>query len=257
MATALEYAPDGLLGVLTPQANTTVEPEFGILMPQRSAMIAARLTSDKPTMDARLVDYIDSMERSLDQFANAPVGAVAFACTGAAYLVDPDEEDQRLEGIKADRDYPVVTAANALFDALQVLGAQRIGIVSPYGDPLHANALNYWEERGLIIVRVERITSDDAVFHPIYALGGNVSGGALEAIGTDGLEAIAMLGTGLPTLPAILRAGGKPLPVISPNLCLVWRSLLAMRGEPPSAENFAPWMTGEAWSERFRARTGV
>ena len=257
MATALEYAPDGLMGLLTPQANTTVEPEFGILLPPGSAMIAARLTSDNPTIDARLVDYVRSMERSLDQFANAPVGAVAFACTGAAYLVDPEEEDRQLEAINADRDYPVVTAANALFDALQVLGAGRIGIVSPYGDPLHANALSYWEKRGLNIVRVERIASDDAAFHPIYALGGDASGGALEAIGTDGLDAIAMLGTGLPTLPAIMRAGGKPLPVISPNLCLVWRSLLAIGGEAPSAENLAPWVTGEAWSDRFRARTGV
>ena len=257
MATQLEYAPDGLLGVLTPQANTTVEPEFSILMPPGTAMIAARLTSDKPTIDARLVDYVASMERSLDQFANAPVKAVAFACTGAAYLVDPDEEDRHLQEIKAERAYPVVTAANAVFDALQILKAQRIGIVSPYGDPLHANALKYWEKRGVNLVRVERITSDDAAFHPIYALGGNASRGALEAIGTDGLDAIVMLGTGLPTLPAILRAGGKPLPVISPNLCLVWRSLLAMQGVQPSAGNLAPWVNGKAWSDRFRARTGI
>ena len=257
MATALEYAPDGLLGVLTPQANTTAEPEISILMPPGTAMIAARLTSDKPTIDARLVDYVDTMEQKLDQFANAPVGAVAFACTGAAYLVDPDEENRHLADIQAARAYPVVTAANAVYDALKVLGARMVGIVSPYGDPLHDNALRYWEKRGLEIARVERITSDDAAFHPIYALGSGASGGALEAIGTDGFQAIAMLGTGLPTLPAILRAGGQPLPVISPNLCLVWRSLLAIRGEAPSAENLLPWVSGEAWSERFRARTGI
>lgn len=257
MTKALEYAPDGLLGVLTPQANTTVEPEFGILLPPGTGMIAARLTSDRPTIDERLVDYVESMERSLDQFANAPVGAVAFACTGAAYLVDPAEEDQHLAKIEAGRGYPVVTAANALCDALKVLGARRIGIVSPYGDALHENALKYWEKRGLTIVRDERIASDDEGFHPIYSLGGDASGSALLAVGTDGLEAIALLGTGLPTLPAILRTDAKPLPVISPNLCLVWRSLLAIRGEAPTAEGFAAWVTGSAWSERFRVRLGL
>ncbi len=257
MTKALEYAPDGLLGVLTPQANTTVEPEFGILLPPGTGMIAARLTSARPTIDERLIDYVESMERSLDQFANAPVGAVAFACTGAAYLVDPVEEDRHLAEIEAGRGYPVVTAANALCDALEALGARRIGIVSPYGDPLHENALKYWERRGLTIVRVERIASDDEAFHPIYSLGGDASGRALEAIGADGLEAIAMLGTGLPTLPAILRTGTKPLPVISPNLCLVWRSLLAIRGEAPTADGFAPWVTGSAWSGRFRVRVGL
>ena len=28
----VEYAPKGLIGLLTPQANTTVEPEFSILI---------------------------------------------------------------------------------------------------------------------------------------------------------------------------------------------------------------------------------
>ena len=54
---SLEYASRGLVGMLTPQANTTVEPEFNLLWPPRVAMINARLMSDKPTMDARLVDY--------------------------------------------------------------------------------------------------------------------------------------------------------------------------------------------------------
>ena len=255
MTKALEYAPDGLLGVLTPQANTTVEPEFRILLPPGIGMIAARLTSERATIAERLVDYVESMERSLDRFANAPVGAVAFACTGAAYLVDPAEEDRHLARIEVRRGYPVVTAANAICDALEALGARRVGIVSPYGDPLHENALKYWEKRGLAIVRAVRIASDGAAFHPIYSLGHRAAGSALEAIRTDGLEAIAILGTGLPTLPAILRAGGKPLPVISPNLCLAWRSLLAIRGEVPTAEGLAPWVSGTAWSGRLRAQT--
>ncbi len=44
---AVEYAPKGLIGVLTPQANTTVEPEFWIMLPPGVAMINARMTSDK------------------------------------------------------------------------------------------------------------------------------------------------------------------------------------------------------------------
>ena len=43
----LEYAPQGLMGVLTPQANTTVEPEMQILLPPGFAYINARLTSPK------------------------------------------------------------------------------------------------------------------------------------------------------------------------------------------------------------------
>ena len=55
--TELEYAKRGLIGVLTPQANTTVEPEFTILWPAGVAMLNARLTSPKKTIEERLVDY--------------------------------------------------------------------------------------------------------------------------------------------------------------------------------------------------------
>ena len=53
---SLEYARRGLVGMLTPQANTTVEPEFSLLWPSGVAMINARLTSDKSSMSARLAD---------------------------------------------------------------------------------------------------------------------------------------------------------------------------------------------------------
>ena len=88
---SLEYASRGLVGMLTPQANTTVEPEFNILWPRGVAMINARLMSGKASMTARLVDYFDNYAASLAQFANAPVGVVAAACTGASYLAGLDE----------------------------------------------------------------------------------------------------------------------------------------------------------------------
>ena len=37
----LEYSKNGLVGVLTPQANTTVEPEFRVLCPKNVGMINA------------------------------------------------------------------------------------------------------------------------------------------------------------------------------------------------------------------------
>ncbi|MDJ0629716.1 MAG: hypothetical protein QNJ44_15770 [Rhodobacter sp.] len=249
-----EYAPLGLIGVLTPQANTTAEPEFTILCPAGVGLLTARLTSEKASMDDRLVDYVLSLEWTLDRFANAPLAAVIFACTGAAYLVDPDRENETLAKIESRRGYRLITAANAVADALRVLGARRVGIISPYGDPLHGRALDYWAKRGLKVAAVHRITSDDQAFHPIYSLSASASETGLEALGSKNLEAVAMLGTGLPTLPTLLRAKGAGVPVISPNLCLMWRALLVLRGEAPSAQNLRPWITGEAWRERFRQR---
>jgi len=252
----VEYAPHGLIGVLTPQANTTVEPEFMALCPPGVGLLTARLTSDAPTIDDRLADYVLSMDRTLDRFANAPLDAVAFACTGASYLVDPEEEAATLAAIEARRGYPLITAVNAIADALAALGARRVGVVSPYGDALHARALDYWAGRGLEIAGVARIKSADEAFHPIYALGASASRERMAALDGAGAEAIVMLGTGLPTLPAILETRGEPAPVISPNLCLMWRAVRAAQGGAPDRDSLAPWLSGAEWGPRLRARMG-
>jgi len=69
----VEYAPHGLIGVLTPQANTTVEPEFWLMLPPGVAMINARMTSDKPSLEARLVDYFDQIDKVVEQFVSGMV----------------------------------------------------------------------------------------------------------------------------------------------------------------------------------------
>ncbi len=57
----LQYASKGLIGVSTPQANTTVEPEMQILLPKGITPITARLTSSKSTIEDRLIDYYDTL----------------------------------------------------------------------------------------------------------------------------------------------------------------------------------------------------
>lgn len=250
----LHYAPRGLVGVLTPQANTTAEPELSILAPPGVGLIAARLTSTRATIDERLADYVLAVDQTLDRFANAPLGTVIFACTGASYLVDPAAERETLDGIENRRGYKVLTAADAIADALEALSVRRVAILSPYGDALHAAALAYWAGRGLDVAAVEQVASDDAAFHPIYALSAGASSNSLARLVTSDAAAILMLGTGLPTLPAVLAHRARPMPILSPNLCLMWRATLALAGMRPAASNLMPWLTGEAWRARYEAR---
>src|SRR5262245_53271204 len=91
---SLEYAQDGLIGVLTPQANTTVEPELAVLLPPRMAMISARLVSPSPVMRERMVDYVKGLDGTIGQFGNAPLSALALAVTGASYFVGTEAEDR-------------------------------------------------------------------------------------------------------------------------------------------------------------------
>jgi maleate cis-trans isomerase len=252
---AVEYAPRGLLGVLTPQANTTVEPEFAALLPPGVAMLNARMTSAQPTIVARLLDYLTALDTWAAQFANAPIGAVAFACTGASYYAGIAEEAAAVARISAARGVPFLTAGHAMRDAFHALGARRIGLVSPYPQDLTDAAVAYFTALGFQVARVAGSAQQDGVFHPIYAMTGQGAHEALMALDPSGLDAIAMLGTGMPTLAPILRTpfhGG--VPVLSCMLALAWRSLAALDGVDPSREALLAWVRGEGWGARHHAR---
>jgi maleate cis-trans isomerase len=249
---ALTCAPRGLIGVLAPQANTTVEPELALLLPRGFAMLNARLTSAQQTIEARLLDHLRDLEPSLAQFANAPLAAFAFACAGASYLAGPEQEDALVARIEAVRGVPMVTAARAVCDAFAVLGARRIGLVSPYPPALTEAAARSWRARGFEVVRIAGAEQPEGAFHPIYAMTATTAQGALETLQPAGLDAVVMLGTGMPTLAPIAshpRRGEAP--VLSCLLALGWRSVLAAEGRAPDREGLLGWIAGGAWRARL------
>lgn len=252
---SLEYAPRGLIGMLTPQANTTVEPEFNILWPRGIAMINARLMSNKPSMTDRLVDYFENYGASLKQFANAPVGAVGAACTGASYLAGRAREAAVVKDIEAWHGHPFITAAFAVVDALNALEARRIGLVSPYPDDLNRASMAYWTSHGFTVDAVANAFNEASSFHPIYSLGGSAAATALGTLEDKHLDAIVMLGTGMPTLHPIADSiGWRGAPVMSCNLCLAWRLVEAIEGRRPEAVTLRPWLDGQYWIARLRPR---
>jgi maleate isomerase len=252
---SLEYAPRGLVGMLTPQANTTVEPEFNILWPAGVAMINARLLSGKESMSARLVDYFDNYGGSLKQFANAPVGVVGAACTGASYLAGREREAAVVKEIADRHSYPFITAALAVVDALTVLKARRIGLVSPYPDDLNRASVGYWQSHGFEVAEIANAFNSESSFHPIYSLGGPAASTALRTLEDKRLDAIVMLGTGMPTLHPIAGAiGWRGAPVMSCNLCLAWRAVEALDGQESRAVTLQSWLNGEGWVDRLKAQ---
>ncbi len=242
MTIRTEYAPKGLIGVLTPQANTTVEPEFAILCPAGYGIINARLTSQKAGMEDRLRDYGANIEAEIGQFNNAPIGAVALAVTGVSYLLGREVEDELVSRIAASGRPPLVTTALAVCDALHQLQVGKIALLSPYPESLTAKSAAYWTSRGFEVGEICQLQPDPDTFHPIYAMTSQMAEAALDDMQTTDADAILMLGTGLPTLaPLAARAGWDGPPVLSTMFCLVWRSVLAASEQTPDRDSLDHW----------------
>jgi maleate isomerase len=253
MAGPLEYARAGLVGILTPQANATVEPELSILLGPDIGAVAGRMTCAAPDLRARLVAYFERIDEAIAGFADAPLDAIGVACTGSSYLF------ARAPGRFMDAwdgPCPVVAAAAAIDRALAGIGARRLAVLSPYPDWLTQAGIAHWERLGYEIAVVRRPAPVAAGYHPIYAQRSRQATAVLDDVAMLDVDAVLISGTGLPTLAALprLNAAGGP-PVLSSNLCLAWalEEILAGRGGAPRP--ISPWLAPDApWAGRLSLR---
>ena len=232
-----DYGPRARVGVATPQANPTVEPEMRLLLPDSIAVYGTRLTHGSPTVEERLHHYIRHIPDALRSFGSLKLAVFGFGCTGSSYLAGRVLEDQLTAQAVAERGIPVITAAQAIRQYLNLAGARRIALVSPYPVALAEAGYAYWRDSGIDVVGKLRVDPDLIDTHNIYELTSADALAAVRKVEKQGVDCIVASGTGMPTIRALEvlhREGG--LPVISSNLCLAWAMLRVAAPElaPPT-----------------------
>ena len=222
MSTQRDYGARGRFGLLTPQANPTVEPELRRLAPAGTELYVARLTSRSDDPRARLIEYLERLPETLAQYDTLRLDAVAFACTGSSYLLGPRREAEILAAAEAAIGAPIETAAGAILKALAAIGARRILIVSPYPDWLRDAGVAFWQEAGLEVAGTATVPIGRADTRGIYELRGADAAGVLDGLDSRGADAVLVSGTGMPSLAPLRARRSQHPPVISSNLCLAW-----------------------------------
>ena len=252
---SMEYAPHGLIGLLTPQANTTVEPEAWALLPNGYSLINGRLVSQANGLNERLLDYFGQLDKSLVQFANAPLSVLALACTGSSYLMGQAQEARWVNDWQVRLQIPVITAGRAVAAALRKLGVRQLDLLSPYPAELTQASRAYWVSHGFHIGQVQSVPTAETGFHAIYSTSSASASSAAVALDPSRADAVLMLGTGMPSLKTLMlpRPPQSP-PWLSCMLALMWQSVQAIN---PSASGTTPelrdWLQGHHWAQRAHA----
>lgn len=217
-------------GVLIPSTNTTVEIEYTRHLPATLQFHTGRLGKggNTPFFPSRDEDVIYQSKL----LGDAKVEVVALAQTSAS-LFDDDYDAKVKALMSQNAGVPGLTSAEAIGEAVVVLGMRRVGIVTPYSTQVIENAKRYYERKyGLQVVGMEGFGATDA--YAIGKLDANMAFEGLRRVDTPAIEVLIVPGGNFPTMPWIAvweRALGKP--VITTNQATLWGALGVMKLNDP------------------------
>lgn len=210
-------------GVLIPSTNTTVEIECRLLPAAYQAHVGRLLSSGGGSFSPSRDEDIDYQSRLL---GTARVEMLILAQTSASLFAD-DYDDVVTKRMSAGAGVPAITSAQAVGRAVRALGGRRIGIVSPYSDPVNERAAHYFRTKhGLDTVALEGFRATDS--YAIGQLGPEHAREAFLRIDRPEIEVFVVPGGNFPTMSSVAaweREFGKP--VVTTNQASMWAMLRA------------------------------
>lgn len=123
----INYGTRAKIGMMFPSANFVAEPQMNAMLPPGVSLHATRLHLDT----ANHLSMLERTEEATALLADAEVDVIAFHCTGVT-MYDLDVVDQVKRRMAAVTTTKTVVTADAIVEALRLLGASRIVLVTPY-----------------------------------------------------------------------------------------------------------------------------
>ena len=220
-----EDARPPTFGRVVLQSEETLEDEFRYFLRDRRVVLHHTRI---PSGEAVTLETLGAMEENLGGAIGLfPAGArfdvIGYACTSAASVIGEARVSELITGARPEA--ASTNPATALKDALGVLGAQRVSVLTPYNVAVTQDIVAMLEKDDFKVTSVttfnEEVEATVARITPQSILAAAVAAGQNEAA-----EAVFISCTNLRCAGIIAEAErrtGKP--VLSSNLALLWHMM--------------------------------
>jgi maleate isomerase len=244
------------IGLIVPSSNTTMETELPELFRRQSAVTGHSYTFHSARAGMKTVnrEELDAMVGKAADCAvavsDAHVDVIAYACLVAVMAQGPGahvKSEQVIAEAADGNGHPaaVVSSAGALVRTLEVIGAGKVAMITPYMRPLTAMVRGYIEAEGVEVLDAVSLEVSD-----------NLAVGRLDPEGLpeiarklrrEGAEAIILSAcVQMPSLAAVQRVEDElGLPVITAATATTYEILKAL-GHQPSISGAGRLLAGPA-----------
>jgi maleate isomerase len=220
-------------GVIAPSTNTIVEPDFyrmavpGVTAHFSRIWIRNQNLSSNEEFERLLVQIRDEIRYAVERVMTAEVDYMVMGMSAETFWGGVEGNRRFVRDINAwTGGMGVATGAEACERALNLFGAKRIGVVTPYQPVGDENVIKFFSEIGFEVVRIKGLKCPTAV--SIAHVTENELRQALIEVNGPDVDALVQAGTNLSMVGLADEAErwlGKP--VIAINAATWWLALRA------------------------------
>ncbi len=217
-------------GVLAPSTNTIVEPDFYAMSVPGVTAHFSRIHIRDMNMDSdegmlRLLDQIrEELQHAVDRVMTCAPGYMVMGMSAETFWGGVEGNHRFIQQIKDWSGLDVATGAEACERALNLFGAKRIGVVTPYQPVGDENVIKFFGEIGFEVVAIKGLRCKTAV-DIAHVTEDQLREALIEVNGAD-VDALVQAGTNLSMVRLADEAErwlGKP--VIAINAATWWMAL--------------------------------
>jgi maleate isomerase len=236
---------DVRFGMIVP-FDMALDREYWQFLPEHASVHVTRL----PIIDlpygiehASRVAEPGAMHDAVQTLVRIEPDAIGFGCTSGSFVGGVAFERGIRHMMEAAGARTAVTPVSGLVDALHALGARRVGLGTPYGEPVARTLRDYLAEAGFEPVSLENLEMDDE--EEVIAASDDLVYELAERAMRPGADAIFLSCTNLPTYAVLGDVERKlGVPVLSANQTLMWGLCQAagipLGGSPTSLSRRVP-----------------